>query len=757
MTNSNILAEGSIKGFLTGTHFNRSKKLHVVVATAFKKLQFEAFFHKYMQEDHDERLHKVEIIETLEDDKKNPANIDRTMYRLQDLLKHYSSFIEETVAGSNGRTAQFISIYIQFIEYYLNFERSIRTSDVNLYIYSLYKIGSLFFTFNHFNYARWISKYLDQLVNLSETNPDILAQLGNGALSVRRTAKNFCRSAVDLTLEQTVNANAANKLTGISSFTNSISARQKWSETHSIRTEIVTHLLETLNLVQLSDGVDEYNNKIFDKTLKKFEEELNKNINPFSEDINHDKIFNLNSGRAASTEVTEFLVNVESNGLKQLNTFITECHEDATRFEKPIKNNTIKNFPSDAAKCKKSNRKCDETKVERNILGKILCLSLDNEVNLRKVLSYPLARIPHAFAHFEDFMLPVKQKGELTTLLISRVSEPNETQTGVDVEIIDGFHLLGSIKEAPMKYGELANFVLRKVCNTEAHEIHVIFDRLSSHPSPRDTQIRKFRELYENSSINFQINGPNQERNCSLSKCMLSDSFKEELVKFFIRYWKSDEADMGALEKKKMFLSFGEDCYLFSTNFNIENGKILSSFHNDHFEVESKIILHMYKIRAKRIYIKTSNVDAVLVYSLYHMQFWKNEKDVWIQTGDVNKKIQVINVREVYDTLSPALINALPGWCAFTGCGCVYEPSFYGKGTKSCMKTLEKNIEFQTAFGDIGKEADVKNEVAATLQKFTCQLYGSNSNDINDVRLSLFQKSYGSHSGIDFSMKGKVF
>ena len=53
-----------------------------------------------------------------------------------------------------------------------------------------------------------------------------------------------------LTLEQTVNADAAGQRTGIGTFTNSISARQPWSHSHYIFMTVITHLLEDVGLKQ---------------------------------------------------------------------------------------------------------------------------------------------------------------------------------------------------------------------------------------------------------------------------------------------------------------------------------------------------------------------------------------------------------------------------------------------------------------------------------------------------------------------------
>ena len=49
---------------------------------------------------------------------------------------------------------------------------------------------------------------------------------------------------MDLTLEQTVNADAASRLTRIASFSKSVSARRRWMVTRSVRSELVSHLME---------------------------------------------------------------------------------------------------------------------------------------------------------------------------------------------------------------------------------------------------------------------------------------------------------------------------------------------------------------------------------------------------------------------------------------------------------------------------------------------------------------------------------
>lgn len=463
-------------------------------------------------------------------------------------------------------------------------------------------------------------------------------------------------------------------------------------------------------------------------------------------------------GKAASTETTEFLLNVPSNGMKQMKTFIKECVDDNARFDRAIKRNTIKNFSHEISKSKtKSTKQIDDIRTERNILAQVLCLSLENKIDLCNILSYPLTTVPYAFSHFEGTMHSNCKKTELTTLFMSNEivqSCRNFKPENINVDIIDGYYFLSGFREVPLKYGQFAKFFLQQICNTEAHEIHVIFDKCED-TSPRNVIMRKCMELHENFSIHFKISGPNQERNSSLSKCLSSSSFKDELIKFFIKFLTESESTASILKNKRVFLSFGKKCYLFSDH--CEMGKDLSSFENNHFEIESKMILHIYKVRAMNICVRVSNPDTILIYLLYHMQFLPIEKNIYLETGNVNKNnVQFINVRQIFSSLNPELINALPAWYAFTGCP--YEPSFYGKGRKICLKALEKKYEFQTTFATIGSESNQpKEEEITILEEFTCQLYSTKQKDVNSARVKLFHDAYDTKSEIDFKKNGMYY
>jgi len=136
---------------------------------------------------------------------------------------------------------------------YLLLDRACRTNDVDLYIYAC----PIFFATSCPNYARWMTRYHLNLLNVEYAHEGIRRIFDGGAFSIRWTSKSFSRSAVDLTLEQTVNKDAASRHGGIAAFTQNVNARKRWTVTRSVRGAIVTTLLESAGLVPNEDTAQE--------------------------------------------------------------------------------------------------------------------------------------------------------------------------------------------------------------------------------------------------------------------------------------------------------------------------------------------------------------------------------------------------------------------------------------------------------------------------------------------------------------------
>ena len=162
-------------------------------------------------------------------------------------------YIQEIEKGLYGKPAKFWIQYMCLIHLYHDFARSVRTGDLDLHFSWLPKITNIFFAMNQLSYARWLVKYYDSLRTLPDTHLEVYSDFENGWFGINRTAKSSSSTSIDLTLEQTINTDASSQHFGITSMINSISARQRWAESHFSRTTITLSLLDMLNLKKNED------------------------------------------------------------------------------------------------------------------------------------------------------------------------------------------------------------------------------------------------------------------------------------------------------------------------------------------------------------------------------------------------------------------------------------------------------------------------------------------------------------------------
>ena len=127
------------------------------------------------------------------------------------------------------------------IKLYHEFIRSIRVGDFELCVYCLPKLASIFFLLATISIMH---------TSCQETHPTVYAEFKNELFSIKRTNKSFSRIPIDLTLEQTINADAACQRTGVSVMRNSISAKQRWAKSHYIRTSTISHLFRSLGITK---------------------------------------------------------------------------------------------------------------------------------------------------------------------------------------------------------------------------------------------------------------------------------------------------------------------------------------------------------------------------------------------------------------------------------------------------------------------------------------------------------------------------
>ena len=734
-----VLAGGSVSCFLAGKSYNRCKRIHELLSLAMEILHFQFFLQKNVEKD----IKDVLINSTTDLDLACDIECFETSAELSDVILQYEKFKDLTRCGAHGKTAQFWMAYIDAVTLYHDFCRSHRAGDFDLFRNCIPKMASYFFALNNLNYARWICHYLNNLLLIDRTHPSVYEDFKNGMFAIARTKKSFSRQAIDLTLEQTVNKDAANGSFGIGAFTNNISARQRWADGHFAKMTIVTNLMDELNLTKnedITEGLKTHRIKRDQRDLEKIKQMIVDNINPFNPDLEKDKLFNISTGKAASEDTQNFLLNVMKIGKDRRDTFIEECAAKNERFHERINRVKINNFQKEGIKVKaKKKNKTVEIELTRDLFGRCLYLALQNKIDMAEVLKFPCIPCPLSMCHPDGTMLKTA-KATLLHYLENMVN--TIPPTVIYTTLIDGMFYLYLLIDLPITFGGIARRLIKHLACFEGEEIHFVTDQYRF-PSIKDSE---WNARYGCQQESFHISGPHQKRPNDWKEHLRNPSFKTAFINFLVEIWKEDDFKY-ILNDKVLYINSGNICYKFYT----ENGKwtrsIVDALYNEHEEADSRIIYHLCALPSpNQVVIRASDTD-VLIIALGCFQHLKPDVLVWLDLGLSSKNSRrYVSVNQIHFCLGDLMCSALPAFHAWTGCD--YMASFSHKGKIRPFKHLERNINAQIAFAELGRYQKVNEEIFEILEHFLCQVYGkSNVKCVDDARFDIFGLKYKNKRG----------
>ena len=119
----------------------------------------------------------------------------------------------------------------------LDYVRSLRADDFDLYVKVLQKLAPLMFSLDHHNYARWLPVHIRDMLTLSTAHPQIFEQFHAGHFVVKKSERGFSLIALDQNHEQ---QNAILKGDGgIVGITEDESALRRWLITSSDISRVV--------------------------------------------------------------------------------------------------------------------------------------------------------------------------------------------------------------------------------------------------------------------------------------------------------------------------------------------------------------------------------------------------------------------------------------------------------------------------------------------------------------------------------------
>ena len=166
MIESEIVAPGSVKGVLSGKHYNRSVRVHKLIYEAMQRMRFEAF-KKSLESSASSQFGTG--ISVLEDSERELFIEICTSKQVNDVKRAYDMFVEKR--SEENPTFAFWSKYIDMVQLLLLYIRATRTSNWKLHLSSLRSMIPWFFATDRVNYSRYAPCYWLEMLCLAKTHP----------------------------------------------------------------------------------------------------------------------------------------------------------------------------------------------------------------------------------------------------------------------------------------------------------------------------------------------------------------------------------------------------------------------------------------------------------------------------------------------------------------------------------------------------------------------------------------------------------
>ena len=230
----------------------------------------------------------------------------------------------------------------------LRFLRAMEENNLELHIATLEQMTSIFFAFDHPNYARYTAVYQLMLMNIEESHPGAKQLLSSNSFSVNRSSVSGSRSAVDITIEQTINRHAKSQ-GGIIGFSRNHSAHHRWCNTRHTR---ASFLQATREMVGMANSECTTLKELRSSQILNTEEEVSSVISAFTNFVNPfavedpDLFYCIASGAPATDDIAHELLSADEVGVKLQTDFVQErLVKQEIAFHSPIKKQNLKTFP----------------------------------------------------------------------------------------------------------------------------------------------------------------------------------------------------------------------------------------------------------------------------------------------------------------------------------------------------------------------------------------------------------------------------
>ena len=167
LTESGILAEGSLMSFIRGKYYNRCVRIHDILALVMERKMYDTFMSTLTHEMKDAIN---DLLSNVPQDCGTHEQYLETSPIFQQHMGEFDVYLKKTMDGDLGLTAQYWSMYVHMVNrVYRDLVRTLRTNDVDTASHDWYIFG-----LNRPNYACWGVLFLNQLAKEATQSQAVL-------------------------------------------------------------------------------------------------------------------------------------------------------------------------------------------------------------------------------------------------------------------------------------------------------------------------------------------------------------------------------------------------------------------------------------------------------------------------------------------------------------------------------------------------------------------------------------------------------
>ena len=538
------------------------------------------------------------------------------------------------------------------------------------------------FSLNRPNYARWGTLFLQRLIS---SDPELRKIPDKGAFSIRRMTKNYSRSVVDISLEQTVNRDTASSMRRVMTYRNSENAMCRWSMTMTQRAMAVTVTFAGLEIIEVGTAqCRPYQVRKDNTKMKALSTKIDEFCIPFADNppailVNHV------TGWAATKATKVFLLETLQRGQVARETFLSEWENDQKRFLKPVKCVTVSNFASENEKKKKQHKApAAQTAMKsaqslRDLFIRMIVVVAENtNFDLNHVLTYPITMYPLALAHSDGEPLKTVKSAFLNKLeeFLTEIERdlPERCVKVYDRGLL--IHTTLLMVNVGVTYGSIARTILSVICSGRGHAAHVCLDKYIENSI-------KYSEWQLCGAVDaiYTITGPDQTMRQRGQTLLRNSTFKNELGKFLLEEWGKDHY-WNIYSGKIVFASHGGECLQFIPDAACQQISVTRPPHlqANHEEANTLISFHVANITEETILVRASDTDVLVILigllGKQHPEVRSRTKVIMDCGSGSNRRFKnITNITDVLEEKKTGLARALPVYHAFTGC--TFTSAFY--------------------------------------------------------------------------------